>query len=95
VAAVLATHGLGRVAFTVVVVAAIAVAVGLRASRWYVTPAFTGLVVLLLAGVSGTDALHVTFDERVLETTIGAALALLLGSVVPHLVTRRHTRQPT
>ena len=89
IAAVLSTRGLGDVAFAVVVVAAVAVAVGTRGSRWYVTPAFTGLVVLLLAGVSGTASFHVTFAERIVETTVGAALALLFGTLLPRSLARR------
>jgi hypothetical protein len=79
VAAGLILHrGPAEAALAAVVVAALAAMVGTRASRWYVTSAGSGLVVLLASGALSTDAFHTAFGERLLETLIGATLAVLL-----------------
>ncbi|WP_027006830.1 FUSC family protein [Conexibacter woesei] len=80
VAAGLILHrGPAEIALAFVVVAAIAAMIGTRASRWYVTSAGSGLVVLLASGAASADAFHTAFGERLLETLIGAALAVLLS----------------
>jgi hypothetical protein len=64
-----------------------------RRSRRYVTPAFTtGIVFLLLLYGSPQDAEH-RFVERLLETVLGVALALLFGVGVPWLRTRLAQRK--
>jgi uncharacterized membrane protein YccC len=73
----------------VVVVAAIGTAIGLRISRWYMTPGFTALVVVLVAGVGSVHDFEVVFVDRLVETTIGAAIALTFGVFVPDVIARR------
>jgi uncharacterized membrane protein YccC len=68
----------------VVTVAAIAAMVAARTSRWYVTGAGSGLIVLLISGVAGTRVFDVSFAERLLETALGAGLALSFGVAVPY-----------
>jgi uncharacterized membrane protein len=82
-AALLGGHGLDRLAFAVVV-AAIGTAIGLRTSRWYITPGFTALVVVLVAGVGRVHDFDVVFVDR-----LGAAIALPFGVFVPDVIARR------
>jgi uncharacterized membrane protein YccC len=60
--------------------------VATRSSHWYVTAAGSGLVVLLISGVSSTEAFEHAFSDRILETLLGAALALLLGVLAARLL---------
>jgi uncharacterized membrane protein YccC len=60
--------------------------VAIRTSRWYVSAAGSGLVVLPISGVSSTQAFQHAFGDRIFETLLGAALALFLGVVVPRLL---------
>ena len=46
----------------------------------------SGLVVLLISGVSSTQAFQHAFGDRIFETLLGAALALFFGVVVPRLL---------
>jgi uncharacterized membrane protein YccC len=55
-------------------VAAIAAMVAVRTSRWYVTGAGSGLIVLLISGIAGTHSFEVSTAERLLETALGAPL---------------------
>jgi uncharacterized membrane protein YccC len=57
--------------------------VAARTSRWYVTSAGSGLIVLLISGVEGPRPFAVSFADRLLETALGAGLALLFGVAVP------------
>jgi hypothetical protein len=80
VAAGLILHrGPAEAALAAVTIAALAAMVGTRGSRWYVTSAGSGLMVLLASGATSTDAFHTAFGERLLETLLGAGLALLLA----------------
>ena len=97
----LTTRAIGRVCATVagVLVAVIAVCavtamVAIRTSRWYVTAAGSGLVVLLISGVSSTEAFQRAFGDRIFETLLGAALALVLGVVVPRLLKAHRRASP-
>jgi hypothetical protein len=85
-AALLLRGGPTEVALAVVTVAAIAATVAVRTSRWYVVPAGTALVVLLLSGVAGRQVFQISFAERLLETAIGAGLALTFGVAFPAAV---------
>jgi uncharacterized membrane protein YccC len=60
--------------------------VAVRTSRWYVTVAGSGLVVLLVSGVSSTQAFQHAFGDRIFETLVGAALALVLGILIPKVL---------
>jgi hypothetical protein len=93
VAAGLLLHrGPAEIAIAIVTVAVIAAMVAVRTSRWYVTGAGSGLLVLLISGISGRHVFDVTFAERLLETAIGAGLALTFGITIPaglHWLTRK------
>ena len=68
--------------------------VAVRASRWYIAPAGSGIIVMLVSGAAGTHVLDVTFIERIAETALGAGLALTFGVAVPaglRWLTRRGT----
>jgi uncharacterized membrane protein YccC len=73
----------------VVVAAAVLVAVtGLaatRSSRWYVTGGFTTFITILLLTYGSPDQAETRFVERVGETLLGVAVALLMGVAVPRL----------
>jgi len=58
-------------------------AFAVRTSRWYVAGAGSGLIVLLISGISGTREFDISFAERLLETALGAGLALTFGVVIP------------
>jgi uncharacterized membrane protein YccC len=77
--------------YSVAIVAAIAAAAGTSGSRWYVAPAFTALVFLLLLYAEPENAAH-RFNERMLETILGVGLAYLYGLAVPKLLTRQRDR---
>jgi uncharacterized membrane protein YccC len=85
-AGLLLRRGPTEVALAVFTVAAIAATVAVRTSRWYVVPAGTALVVLLISGVAGRQVFQVSFAERLLETAIGAGLALTFGVGFPAAV---------
>jgi hypothetical protein len=57
---------------TAIVVAGAAVT---HRSRWYVTSAFTTFMVFLLLLYSNPQSARARFDERVLETLLGVAIA--------------------
>ena len=78
--------GLVGVVVALLVVAAIGSMVAVRTSRWYVAPAGSALIVLLLGGATSRSAFDISFSERLVETAIGAALALTLGIAIPWLV---------
>jgi uncharacterized membrane protein YccC len=88
VAALIATFDPTTLGIAVVTALAVAAIIGTRTSRWYLSSAGTGLVVLLMSGVSGADALATTYRERLLETAIGAALAIGFGVVLPSVLER-------
>ena len=88
-AAVLIRFDPSSVGIALVTVGALGVIFATRSSTWYLTSGATGLVVLLMAGVAGTTGFTETYLERLLETAVGAALALLLGVLVPRLLASR------
>jgi Fusaric acid resistance protein-like len=92
-AAVVYQRGLAEIGLAVIAVAAITAMVATRSSRWYVAPAGSGLVVLLVSGVSSTKDFEVTLDDRLIGTAIGAALALTFGIALPRLVAARARRR--
>ena len=61
--------------------AAIIGAAAMHASRWYIVPAFSTFLVfwLLLYSDASAAAIEFRFDERVLETFCGVAIAYLYG----------------
>jgi hypothetical protein len=82
-------RGPAEAALAMIVVATVAAMVAVRSSRWYVTAAGSGLLVLLLSGVSSRQEFSMAFHDRVLETAIGAGLALVFGVGIPRLTARR------
>jgi len=72
----------------VITLCTVAAILAVRTSPWYVTAAGTGLLVLLMSGVASTQAFEVTLRDRLLETAIGAGLALALGVGVRGLAGR-------
>ena len=77
------------------IVAVMGALCAMQESRWYVAAGFTTFLVitLLLSTSSATPAQRLA--ERVLETLLGVALALLFGAVVPAalaLLSRRRAR---
>jgi hypothetical protein len=91
-------QGPTEIALTIVTVGAVSAMVAVRTSRWYVVPAGSALVVLLMSGVSGRDAFDLSFAERLVETAIGAGLALTFGVAIPYalrwLARRREGAMP-
>jgi Fusaric acid resistance protein-like len=79
-------RGPAEIVVAFLVVAAIGAMVAVRTSRWYVAPAFSALIVLLLSGATSSNAFDISFTERLVETAMGAALALTFGSAIPRLV---------
>jgi hypothetical protein len=73
----------------VVIVGVVAAIVATRTSRWYVTSAGTGILVMLLIGLSAPDELRYALLERFGETLLGVALAYTFGVAVPFLLNRR------
>lgn len=68
-----------------------------QASRWYVAPGFTTVLVLTLILSTSSASPEARFLERTVETLVGVGLALFFGTVVPALlaVLARHRRVPT
>jgi len=92
-AALLLRRGPAETALAVVTVAAIAAMIAVRTSRWYIAPAGSGIIVMLVSGAAGTRVLDVTFTERITETALGAGLAFFFGVAIPagmRWLTRRH-----
>jgi hypothetical protein len=79
-------RGPTEIALALVTLSAISAMVAVRTSRWYVAPAGAALVVLLVSGLAGEDVFAVSFVERLVETAIGAGLALAFGVALPSLV---------
>ena len=76
-------------------IVAIAGAGATHRSRWYITPAFTTFLVFLLLLYSRPQDAASRFDERLLETLLGVAIAYVFGLGIPALVRRgRATEQP-
>jgi fusaric acid resistance family protein len=89
VGAVALVHAGPRAAvYSLAVLAALAGAAAMRASRWYVVPAFTTFLVFLLLLYSHPQDAASRFGERVLETLLGVAIAYLFGLVLPALARR-------
>ena len=97
-ASLLLRRGPTEIALAIVTVAAIAAMVAVRTSRWYIAPAGSGIIVMLVSGAAGTRVLDVTLTERITETTLGAGLALFFGIALPtglRWLTRRRVTNRT
>ena len=69
-----------------VVVLAVAAATATRASLWYVTPAFTTFMAFLLMLAADPTQAPGRFGERLGETLLGVALAVVFGLLLPRLI---------
>ena len=58
--------------------------------RWYLAPAYTSLLVLLMLLHADPAQAHGRFNERVTASVVGVALAYLFGLLLPRLTDRRH-----
>ena len=83
-AGLIVRRGPTEIGLALIVVGAVSAMIAVRTSRWYVAPGATAVVVLLASGVASRNAFAVSFVDRLLETAIGAALALLFGVAVPY-----------
>lgn len=77
------------VVLAAIALGAMAAVVATRGSRWYVSAFGSGLIVLLISGVDGTADFEMSFRDRLLETAIGAGLAVVLG-LAAGILTREH-----
>ncbi|QMU67153.1 FUSC family protein [Streptacidiphilus sp. P02-A3a] len=64
---------------------AITLATATHGSHWYLTPAFTSLLVLLMLLHAEPAQAHGRFNERVTATLVGVALAYLFGLLLPRI----------
>jgi uncharacterized membrane protein YccC len=86
-------RGPAEIALAVFTVAAVAAMVATRGSRWYVAPGGSAFVVLLMSGAASAHAFDVSFAERLVETAIGAALAVVFGVAIPAALRLRARRR--
>ncbi|MBS1880718.1 MAG: FUSC family protein [Actinobacteria bacterium] len=75
--------------FALAALLAIAAAAATHRSRWYVTPAFTTFLVFLMLLHSDPGDSRFRFNERLLETALGVAIAYFFGLLLPALRARR------
>jgi hypothetical protein len=75
--------------WVVALAAVVAGATATSGSRWYVLPAFTTFLVLVLLLVDDPSAAGARFWERLLETALGVGVAAVAGLVVLPAVRRR------
>ena len=75
--------------YAVLVVVVIAATAATSGSRWYITPGFSTLLVLLLLLYDHDDQAEQKFGERVGETVLGVTLAYLFGWLLPSVLPRR------
>jgi hypothetical protein len=78
------------VVLAVAVVVALAALAATKGSNRYVTPIFTTFLVFLLLLVDNPEETTGRFFERMGETLLGVALAVIFGLLVPALLARRH-----
>ena len=74
--------------YAVLCVGLLASAAATCSSRWYISSAFTTFSVFLLLLFDHPEQTAQKFDERVVETILGVALAYLFGWLVPALTGR-------
>jgi uncharacterized membrane protein YccC len=78
--------------YSLAAVAALAGCGATHRSRGYVTPAFTTFLVFLLLLDSRPQDAASRFNERLVETALGVAIAYVFGLVLPRLAEQRHRR---
>lgn len=79
--------------FTILAIVVLAVAAGTIGSRWYITSAFTTLLVFVMLLNGHPEETVGKFNERVGETILGVAAAYLFGWAVPALRVRVKARR--
>ena len=94
-AGLLVRQGPTDIALAIILVTAISAMVAVRTSGWYLAPAGSALILLLLSGALSRNAFDASFRDRVAETAIGAALALLFGVALPFVLGRVDHQRPT
>ena len=88
-------RGPTEIVIAIVTVAAVSAIVATRSSRWYISAAGSGLLVLIVSGIGSEHEFDVSFVERLGETAIGAALALTFGVAIPWALRRLAPRRDT
>ena len=68
--------------------AAVIAAAATRASRWYITSAFTTFLVFLLLLGPNPDQTQQKVSERIGETLLGVALAIIFGILIPQVAAK-------
>lgn len=76
---------------TVAVAAVVIAATATVGSRWYITPAFTTSLVFLLLLLADPTQAGERLGERMGETLLGVAVAILFGDLLPRVKLRRKT----
>jgi uncharacterized membrane protein YccC len=79
--------------FAIVAVIVLAAASATAGSRWYITSAFTTLLVFLMLLNGHPGEAVGKFNERVGETILGVAAAYLFGWAIPALRARRKAQR--
>lgn len=82
-AVVLVITGSTAVVYSATIVVCIAASAATLGSRWYVTPAFTTFLVLLLLVAPSPEDAGFRFTERLTETLLGVGLAWIFGVALP------------
>lgn len=91
-AAVVAVVGPPALVLAVLVLSVVAAATATQGSRWYVTPGFTTFLALSMIIRTSPESPLDRFNERMFETLLGIAIALVFGWAVPVLLTRLRRR---
>jgi uncharacterized membrane protein YccC len=73
--------------------ATVIAAAATRASRWYITSAFTTFLVFLLLLGPDPDQSQQKVSERIGETLLGVALAIIFGIVIPQVAAKPGIRR--
>ncbi|MFJ5611307.1 FUSC family protein [Streptomyces sp. NPDC093221] len=73
-------------AYAVTAAATLALAAATQGSRWYLTPAYSTVLVLLLLLHAEPDQARARADERLWATIAGVALAYLFGLLLPRIL---------
>ena len=71
------------IVYSLLTLGIVAVVAATNRSRWYITPAFTTLIVFLLLLESNPATAASRFGERVSETVLGVGLAYVFGLALP------------
>jgi uncharacterized membrane protein YccC len=82
-ACVVAVAGAPAGVLAVIIVADLTALAATRASRWYVTGGFTTFIVISLLIYGAPGGAQSRFNERVLETLLGVAVAAIFGVAIP------------